>query len=457
MKRFIILCGLLLLFSSCAKDAVEKGGELLAEGDFLLSVSAELPEMPVINSNEWDDETRAYTQYTVRINWTAGDKISVVNLTTGKQLGGSLTAQSSGNSTSFSGSLKGTVTTGDRLAYFYPSQECQEESDFVGFQVDMSSQMGTMNDVPLCVYCVATADENSFQDAHLPFEFLMCYMMVALSDIPASAQIKSLTITNVANRLSITANGDNTGLSFSSTQGNIVLTPNRTASSSGVRMVYVAIPQSGAATRRIILETPVTSFDAAFGSSAISNGYAYNTNTPGFLQDDLSFEDYLVREYCLGCFDSNHDGKLSLVEIAGVTRFPSTAIPQGVLSFEELGLFYGLESMPSLSNLTGLTSVAVPKQITALQDQLFQGCSSLVEIHMNPTTPPSLGSNVFSGLPDNYMIIVPDDSLQAYLASEDWAPYSEHIFPVSSANGNNIRITTEGGAMGTASVGVDVN
>ena len=458
MKRFLLLSAFLLLLSSCEAGVVEETevSQILAEGDFSLTLTAELPEMPVLDNGGDITDTKASTQYTVRIKWAAGDKLSVVNLTTGKLLGGYVTANSSGTSTTFSGSLQGTVNNGDQIAYFYPAQENSTEIVFTGLQVDMSNQKGTMGAVPLCVYSVVKAGNESFQNANITFKYLMGYMMIGMSDIPAAAQIKSVTIKNLTSTFDLDINSGKTGFNITAHQGDIVLTPdNQSASSAGVKTLYVAIPESVSTNRSIILETGNNVFETSFASAKLQNGYAYNTNVSGFLDDDLSFEDSRVQAYCLEHFDTNCDGKLSMVEIAGVSTFPST-LPSGILCFNELEFFYGLTTLPSFENQTSLTSVTIPRQITSIPDATFAGCSELVEVYLKPSTPPVLGSGVFDGTPDYMMLIVSDESLYDYQSADSWLAYIDQIRSASSVSGSGIRINTEGGNMGSENVIVNV-
>ena len=456
MKRLLLLLSAsLFLLSSCINQEVEEAVPL-AEGDFSLSLIAELPEMLVFESEEENPGTKAATQYTVRIKWSAGDKISVVNLTTGKLLGGCLTANSSGFSTTFSGSLSGTVNSGDQIAYFYPAQENSSEINYPGIHVDMSNQKGTTGTVPLCVYSVVKATNNTFQNAQVSFNFFMSYIMIGMSDIPASAMIKRVTLTNVTNQFDLAINSGRAGFDITPSQGNIVLSPDsQTASDLGVKTVYAAIPESASTSRTIILETETNTFETVFTSAKLQNGMAYNTNVSGFLDDDLSFEDSRVREYCLLHFDNNGDGKLSMVEIAGVSSFPA-ALPSGILSFEELEYFYGLTSLPSFADQTSLTSVAIPRQITSVPSQMFSGCSSLAEVYVYPETPPTLGINAFVGTPNIMMIIVPDGSVSDYQNANGWSAYADQIRGVTSVSGSSVRINTEGGQMGSLNVNIDI-
>lgn len=457
MKRILLLfSALLFLLPSCIEPSATEEAAPLAEGNFTLSLTADLPEMPVLESEEEGPGTKASTQYTVRIKWAAGDKLSVVNMTTGKILGGWLTANSSGTSTTFSGSLQGTVNEGDQITYFYPAQDNTSEVAFSGIHVDMTNQKGTTGTVPLCVYSVVKAGSDSFQNAQIGFGFLMSYIMIGMSDIPASAQIKRVTLTNVTSQFDLAINSGKTGFDITPTKGDIILAPDsQSASATGVKTMYAAIPESAATSRSIILETGTASFETAFTAAKLQNGYAYNTNISGFLNDDLSFEDSRVRDYCLAHFDTNGDGKLSMVEIAGVKSFPA-ALPEGILCFDELEYFYGLTELPSFAGQTNLTDVTIPKQITSIPAGMFSGCSSLVELYVNPTTPPTLGANAFGGTPANMLIIVADDSVDDYQSAEGWNAYTGQIVGTSNLSGSNVRINTEGGQMGTEDINVNV-
>lgn len=453
MKRLAFIIGLatmLILFISCS----ETEPSVLAEGEFEMSMTANLPDIPYA---EGDDElTKAISQYMMRIYWSKGDKLSVVNLSTGKLLGGNLTANSDGVSSTFSGALNGTVNNGDRIAFFYPGSNNASEEPFTGFHIDMSSQLGTMASVPLCTYSITTASSNTFQDTQISFSLLMSYIMIGMSDLPVSTLIQSLTLTNLNNQFDLSINAAKTGFDIAPQQGNIKLTPAQTATGSGVRTIYAAVPGSTATSRKAVLETPTTTFETSFTGATISNGYAYNTNLSGFLVDDMTFEDPLVREYCLSHFDLNGDGRLSLIEIASITSFPSAPLPDDIRCFDELEFFYGLTTLPSMKNQKYLASVTIPKQITHLQDELFSGCSSLKEVTMMPKTPPTLGSNVFSGVPGDIIIIVADGSYDAYQNAAGWNSISGNICSASVLSGSNVRIRTEGETMGNDNVNVNI-
>ena len=452
MKRLLLaFLTIAILPLSCVEQKQEESVSPLAEGTFFLSMNASLPDMPQVDSLSVEGATKAIAQYTVRIQWKEGDKLSVVNLTTGKILGGWLTA----NSTGFSGSLSGTVNVGDKLAYFYPAQDNTSEITFSGIHIDMSSQKGTLNDVPLCVYSITTANGDSFQNIKLTFSYLMCYLMIAMSDIPAGATIESVSLANVTNSFDLQINASHTGFDTTPIKGCIVLNPGNTASSKGARTIYMAVPASikESSPRSFILATGTASFETTFSATALSNGIAYNANVAGFLTDDVAFKDAVLRAWCLTQFDSNGDGKLSMIEIASFGSFPNT-LPDGILCFDELEFFYGLTSLPSFANQVNITNVTIPRQITAIPVGMFSGCSSLEVITMKPVTPPSLGSDALNGTPDNQIIIVPDDAVSAYTAAPGWADYADRIRAASNVSGSNVRFNTEGGSMGSDSVNI---
>ena len=215
----------------------------------------------------------------------------------------------------------------------------------------------------------------------------------------------------------------------------------------GVKTVYAAIPGSAAATRNAILETGTATFLTAFSSAKLNNGYAYNTNVAGFLVDDLVPVDSKVREYCLTHFDTNGDGKLSMVEIAGVTEFPDQTqypMPSGITSFDELEYFYSLTILPSFKNQNKLQSITIPKQITSIPDEAFSGCSTLTKITLKPTIPPTLGNNVFSGVNQNLKLLVDEEFVADYQNAEGWSDYYNLFIDNSGENDSDLDVEDEG-------------
>lgn len=72
-----------------------------------------------------------------------------------------------------------------------------------------------------------------------------------------------------------------------------------------------------------------------------------------------------------------------------------------------------------------LKKVTIGSNITSLGDRAFYLCASLNEIHIQATTPPTLGSSIFVLLSSNFVIYVPVGTLSAYQSA--WSAYADHI------------------------------
>lgn len=80
---------------------------------------------------------------------------------------------------------------------------------------------------------------------------------------------------------------------------------------------------------------------------------------------------------------------------------------------------------------TGLTSVTIPSSVTRIDAQAFAQCKKLVEVIMEPTTPPTFGGSVFVGCTALASIYVPDASVEAYKAASGWSTFASKIKPIS--------------------------
>ena len=148
----------------------------------------------------------------------------------------------------------------------------------------------------------------------------------------------------------------------------------------------------------------------------------------------------------------------------GCRSLASVTIPSGVTSIGG-GVFNGCYSLGSITIPSGvtsigtsafnychsLTSVMIPSGVTSIVNNVFQNCSALAsvtissgvmsigdnafnncygvkEYHLKPTAPPSLGStNVFTGIPSDCIIYVPQGSLSTYQAASNWSTYASRM------------------------------
>ena len=76
-------------------------------------------------------------------------------------------------------------------------------------------------------------------------------------------------------------------------------------------------------------------------------------------------------------------------------------------------------------NCTSLTSVTIPDNVTLIGNRAFAVCNKLISVYCKPTTPPSIGSNIFYLNASGRKIYVPTKSVDAYLM--DWSDYAPYI------------------------------
>lgn len=75
---------------------------------------------------------------------------------------------------------------------------------------------------------------------------------------------------------------------------------------------------------------------------------------------------------------------------------------------------------------TGLTSITIHEGVTNIGNYAFSNCTGLTSITVKATTPPTLGTNVFSSTND-CPIYVPADSVNAYKTATNWSSYASRI------------------------------
>ena len=97
----------------------------------------------------------------------------------------------------------------------------------------------------------------------------------------------------------------------------------------------------------------------------------------------------------------------------------SVTIPSGVTSIGN----------SAFSWCYGMLSITIPSNVTSIGDYAFEYCFGLNSITVNATTPPTLGSNVFSST-NNCPIYVPSQSVNAYKAA--WSAYADRINPITT-------------------------
>ena len=72
-----------------------------------------------------------------------------------------------------------------------------------------------------------------------------------------------------------------------------------------------------------------------------------------------------------------------------------------------------------------ITNIIIPDRVTSIGDRAFNGCSYLTKVTMLPTTPPTLGNDVFVSAVTT--IAVPLGRGEAYKTADGWKNYANKI------------------------------
>ena len=107
----------------------------------------------------------------------------------------------------------------------------------------------------------------------------------------------------------------------------------------------------------------------------------------------------------------------------------------------------GVTQVPSYAfDNTKLEAVYLPATIESIGTQAFYGCQQLSSMIIYATMPPSLGSNVFTNVPEGLVVYVPATAIAQYQNAAGWKdfnilPIQEDIrsISVSLPNGTNIQ------------------
>lgn len=92
-------------------------------------------------------------------------------------------------------------------------------------------------------------------------------------------------------------------------------------------------------------------------------------------------------------------------------------IPNGITNIG-ISVFYGCSV---------LTLIDMPDSVISIGNSTFTNCYSILKYHFTSTTPPTLGTNVFTNIATDSVIYVPQGSLEAYQTAENWSTYASYM------------------------------
>lgn len=101
----------------------------------------------------------------------------------------------------------------------------------------------------------------------------------------------------------------------------------------------------------------------------------------------------------------------------GCTRLKEFTVPQNIQSV----------STATWQNDFGLQKIIIPSAVTTIGNNVCYGNTVLREIHIQATTPPTLGTNMFTQASSYYIIYVPVGTGETYKAAAGWSTYADHI------------------------------
>ena len=275
MRRNLSICIIALLsIISCSRFEVEQSHK------YTFSIDGTLEEMAV------GDETKASLAHTMRMTWAKGDAVSVVNLTKGKALGGTLTADQKATVSTFSGTVTGDIDNGDVLALIYPNLGFSQEQPFTTASVDFSTQDGTANNAKFCAVAKITADvsDGNFVAAETHFFMKSSMLNATLADLSYSSAITSISFPGLYSGINLSINSTNDDIVLSGTTGAITLSPTGKTSTTGTIGLYIGFggAPSVSARRTISVNCGDEIYESTMTNSALNAGAFYSLSVGAF-------------------------------------------------------------------------------------------------------------------------------------------------------------------------------
>ncbi|MBQ0081575.1 MAG: hypothetical protein KBS95_08535 [Alistipes sp.] len=271
----ITIAGILLLVC-CQRDVQSLDGVAI---EHTFRITAELPPM------DQEIDTKGYLGSYISANWAKDDKVSVVNLTTGKILAGNLTADRAGTSALFGGKVSGAISSGDVIALWYPAFDVTQETDFQTRTINLQEQNNSSK-VPLVAYSTFTVENvtGQFTGLQMKFYYVLSYLKLNMANLPSVATISKMTLRNVPSSMSVTINDQKNDFVVGSPEekaakDKITINGPFETSEAGTLMVAAGILPAKESSQRSIVVTidSLGDFLSPLASSQFESHKYYNT------------------------------------------------------------------------------------------------------------------------------------------------------------------------------------
>ena len=287
-KSIILLLAMVCSITACQVEEVRDVDECSSH-HFCIETS-----FPTIEAD--NVETKTSIQPRITLKWTDDDLISVVNLTTGKNLLGDLVARVDDDQVYFEGDLSGSVRAGDKLAAIYPCQNYSGISNVTDISFDFSTQTcSSMQEVPFCAYSIFACETTGIIKVESPFIIPVSFNQIAISNIEPNTKIEYIELSNVGNNLSLNVNKSTGTLDLTATSGKVRITPEaKQSGADGSLFAYCALAESNASARTITVKALPNIYTAQWAQSAMSTSKYYTSIASDFTSTE--YKDFTVSE-----------------------------------------------------------------------------------------------------------------------------------------------------------------
>lgn len=276
----------LTFFSGCTMETEQ---DVPVDGIHSFSIHTKAPSL------ESDDvNTKASMKATVKLQWSDGDQISVINLSTGKTMIGNLTAKVDGDKVSFEGDLSGAIKAGNKMAAIYPCQNYNSITTASDINLDLSTQTcSTKDDLQFAAYSIFECKTTGVVDVTSDFQIPLSFNQITLATIEPETDINYIEITNVGNGISFHVNSSEGSLEPIPSVGTVRINPeSKLSGKNGALFAYCALASSPASIRTISVMALPKLYCTSWAESAMSTSKFYTSIASDFKSQE--YKDFMV-------------------------------------------------------------------------------------------------------------------------------------------------------------------